>query len=381
MVYRLTKTDILSAGTGQGLVRPHPFFISFPVGRLAMLTRMRVVSSLSRRLRSYKPGFTLVELLVVIAIIGVLVAILLPAVQSAREAARRNQCRNNLKQLALGANNHLSVHKFFPVGGWGWGWAGDPNYGYDLNQPSGWMYTILPFIEEGALHSLGKGLFPAGTAAAETYAPRASKIKQAIETPVSIYFCPTRRTPETVPFVHGTNYVNATGANRPKVVARNDYVACAGSVGREQECYGPSSYNAGKTSGDGCWRTNNNHRLRGITVMRGTGLIGIRQIKDGVSKTILYSEKYQNPSLKEDHDNDQGWNLGYDRDVIRWNDRAPKFDYGKISDYGVFGSAHASGLQAAFADASVHTITYDIDDPTFIRLGDRSDGLPVSLPD
>ena len=114
--------------------------------------------------------------------------------------------------------------------------------------------------------------------------------------------------------------------------------------------------------------------------MRGTGLIGIRQIKDGVSKTMLYSEKYQNPSLTEDHDNDQGWNLGYDRDVVRWNDRAPKFDYGKISDYGVFGSAHASGLQAAFADASVHTITYDIDDPTFIRLGDRSDGLPVSLP-
>lgn len=337
-----------------------------------MLTRMRVGSSLSRRLRSFKPGFTLVELLVVIAIIGVLVAILLPAVQSAREAARRNQCRNNLKQLALGANNHLSVHKFFPVGGWGWGWAGDPNYGYDLNQPSGWMYTILPFIEEGAVHSLGKGM-------AENSAPRRAAITQAIGTPISIYFCPTRRTPQTVPFVHGQNYFNLSA--KPKVVARNDYAAAAGSVGREQECLGPSTYTAGKTSGDGCWKANNNHRLRGITVMRGTGLIGIRQIKDGVSKTMLYSEKYQNPSLTEDHDNDQGWNLGYDRDVVRWNDRAPKFDFGKISDYGVFGSAHASGLQAAFADASVHTITYDIDDPTFIRLGDRSDGLPVSLPD
>ncbi len=93
-----------------------------------------------------------------IAIIGILVAILLPAINAVREAARRTQCRNNLKQLGLAANSCLSATKSFPTGGWGWGWAGDPNYGTGVVQPGGWMYQLLPFIEEGHVWSLGKGL-------------------------------------------------------------------------------------------------------------------------------------------------------------------------------------------------------------------------------
>ena len=100
-------------------------------------------------------GFTLVELLVVITIIGILIALLLPAVQSAREAARRTQCSNNLKQLALACLVHESTHGFFPTGGWGWHWVGDPDMGFDLKQPGGWIYNILPYIEQGALHDLG----------------------------------------------------------------------------------------------------------------------------------------------------------------------------------------------------------------------------------
>ncbi len=94
-----------------------------------------------------------------------------------------------------------------------------------------------------------------------------------------------------------------------------------------------------------------------------SGLIGVRKIKDGIANTILYAEKYLNTANVEtiDHDNDQGWNLGYDRDIMRFTDDTPKHDLMGVTDHLVFGSAHPDGMHASMGDGSVHTIIYDID--------------------
>ncbi len=139
-------------------------------------------------------GFTLVELLVVITIIGILIALLLPAVQAAREAARQAQCMNNLKQLALACLQHEEKYKFFPTGGWGCNWVGDPNCPMGKSQPGGWVFCILPYIEQDALASLGAGqtFMSAGYLAAQA---------QRIQTPLAVMNCPTRRPSVVFPYL------------------------------------------------------------------------------------------------------------------------------------------------------------------------------------
>ncbi|MHB8897520.1 MAG: DUF1559 family PulG-like putative transporter, partial [Thermoguttaceae bacterium] len=99
--------------------------------------------------RCGRRGFTLVELLVVIAIIGILIALLLPAVQAAREAARRSQCTNNLKQLMLSAHNYHDTHKAFPAG---WGGTNTDNEWTSNRYQMGAFAVLSPFFEQGALY-------------------------------------------------------------------------------------------------------------------------------------------------------------------------------------------------------------------------------------
>ena len=139
-------------------------------------------------LEKQRRAFTLVELLVVITIIGILVALLLPAVQAAREAARRMQCSNNLKQLGMAALNHESATGHFPTGGWGWYWVGDPDRGTGKDQPGGWIYNLLPYIEQEALY-----LLPADGDPKNITAKQLAGAAVMVQQPVTLLNCPSRR--------------------------------------------------------------------------------------------------------------------------------------------------------------------------------------------
>ena len=144
-----------------------------------------------------KTAFTLVELLVVITIIGILIALLLPAVQAAREAARRLQCGNNLKQLGMAALNHEQQQGYLPTGGW-CSWAGEPLRGFGKNQPGGWQYCLLPYMELQELHDLGVNEGP--TRDENMKLANRLGFKQRIQTPVAAFNCPTRRKMTVCPY-------------------------------------------------------------------------------------------------------------------------------------------------------------------------------------
>ena len=172
-------------------------------------------------------AFTLVELLVVVTIIGILAALLLPAVQVAREAARIGQCRNNLKQLALGCLQHESATGRFPTDGWGDGWTGDADLGTDRRQPGGWIFNVLPYIEQQAVHDLGAGL-PADA----KYA--ANLLRLSI--PLRLLYCPTRR--NAAPYPWGFAWLQPANASAvPTMVCKNDYAANGGDA--VATCYYP----------------------------------------------------------------------------------------------------------------------------------------------
>ena len=170
-------------------------------------------------------GFTLVELLVVITIIGILIALLLPAVQAAREAARKMQCNNHLKQLGLGCLAHEQSLRWLPVNGCDCEHIGDPDLGFGENQIGGWIYNVLPYLEQGAFHDIGMG---------KSAAVKNTLWTAAVATPIATLFCPTRGQPIACPLSAwqesgGMAYVNIT-MSAITLVAHNDYVINAGPM-------------------------------------------------------------------------------------------------------------------------------------------------------
>jgi prepilin-type N-terminal cleavage/methylation domain-containing protein len=157
-------------------------------------------------------AFTLVEVLVVIAIIGVLIGLLLPAVEMARESSRRSACANNLRQLGVAVKLHIDSHGAFPTGGWGAEWAGDPDAGFGPKQPGGWIYNVLPFLEQNALRETARG---------QSATLKRTALAKLLETPVAVFNCPSRRLPHAYPY---TGTMPLKNVDPPVNVSKSDYV-------------------------------------------------------------------------------------------------------------------------------------------------------------
>ncbi|WP_442483180.1 DUF1559 family PulG-like putative transporter [Aeoliella sp. SH292] len=345
-------------------------------------------------------AFTLVELLVVIAIIGILVALLLPAVQAAREAARRTQCKNNLKNIALAMQNHLSTHSVFPTGG---ATFGEPAEWYMVgNKPFGpkkqgmsWAFQILPFIEAGNIQGQGNTL-------------------QLQASPMPMFNCPSRRPPTLYQSqFYGPGYLMDYAASHPATRLSATLATLVDPV-RDGEVH-QRMYAAFWATRAGGWNGSgppNNGVYDGVIVRSpwrvsiskpsslasvqsnapgefATGVPGpVRpaKITDGLSNTMMigekwvYGEEYEGGGPSDD----RGWLDGWDPDTVRLTSTPPAPDgtfpplmqnsqsKGQDNQAYLFGAAHSSVFNAAFADGSVRSIGYDIDMYVFNSAGTRN---------
>jgi prepilin-type N-terminal cleavage/methylation domain-containing protein/prepilin-type processing-associated H-X9-DG protein len=207
-------------------------FCSMPVSRCARRSRLRYLGSFNQPSLNNRPAFTLVELLVVIAIIGILIALLLPAVQAAREAARRSQCTNNLKQVGIAFQNYHNVNKKLPPGRYGCDQYNQMECAIQIAQPqyycnmSGWV-LLLPFLEEQVLYNQ-LGPFDSERLMTENTDPSLGlqawksdpRKKEGLMQRPSVFVCPSSQTlpvPDnqtTPPTTTGT-YAFVSGINGP----------------------------------------------------------------------------------------------------------------------------------------------------------------------
>ncbi len=283
-----------------------------------------------------KRGFTLIELLVVIAIIAILIALLLPAVQQAREAARRTQCKNNLKQFGVAMHNYHDIHKSFPSG-----WMQPPTSTSSGTWDAGWAWgaLILPFIEQGNLHER------MGVATVEFDMVDGTDDGTANPTPETETVLSTFRCPSDP----GGDLNSNRGGH-----AVSNYMGVFGPGGLH-------NFNPGL----GLFWCNSRVRMR--------------DIEDGTTQTFMIGE------INRDEPERRGgiwagyFTTGKYGGLVSATDNTADYVINGTNVF-TFSSKHPGGAQFLAVDGSSHFVSENIDGTTYERLGNRKDGLVVEFP-